>query len=65
MAAIVETALGSHVVPWIVLQLFTLKTLPIGLAAAAIYGGIWYWVRGDIRAQYAAEIAAKKDAEAK
>jgi PTS system galactitol-specific IIC component len=53
-------ALGSHVVPWIVLQLFRPATLPVGLAAGAVYGAVWWWVRGDIRAQFADEIAAKE-----
>jgi PTS system galactitol-specific IIC component len=52
-------ALGSHVVPWIVLQLFQPGTFLVGLAAAAAYGGLWWWVRGEIRSQFAVEIAAK------
>jgi PTS system galactitol-specific IIC component len=54
-------ALGSHVVPWIVLQLFRpgSPTFAVGLAAAVVYGGVWWWVRGEIRAQFADEIAKK------
>jgi len=52
-------ALGSHVVPWIVLQLFRPATFLVGAGAALAYGGIWWWVRGEIRSQFAAEIAAK------
>ena len=52
-------ALGSHVVPWIVLQLFRRGTFLVGMVAALAYGGIWWWVRGEIRSQFAAEIAAK------
>src|SRR5580693_8205452 len=46
-------ALGSHVIPWIVLQLFRPATFMIGAAAAIGYGGVWFWVRGEIREQYA------------
>jgi PTS system galactitol-specific IIC component len=57
-------ALGSHVVPWIVLQLFRPQTMLVGAAAALAYGGVWWWVRGEVRAQFAGEIAAKaKEAE--
>jgi galactitol PTS system EIIC component len=47
-------ALGSHVVPWIVLQLFLWGTpgFWMGLAAAVGYGAVWWWVRGDVRAQF-------------
>ena len=59
-------ALGSHVVPWIVLQLFRPGTpmFWVGLAAAVGYAGVWWWVRGEIRAQYAEAIAAKLQASA-
>ncbi len=56
-------ALGSHVVPWIVLQLLRKETAAVGAAAAAVYGAVWWWVRGDIRAQYAEEIRAKAAAK--
>jgi PTS system galactitol-specific IIC component len=46
-------ALGSHVVPWIVLQLFRRETFGIGAVAAVLYGAVWWWVRGEIRAQFA------------
>jgi galactitol-specific phosphotransferase system IIC component len=55
-------ALGSHVVPWIVLQLFQPKTLVVGIAAALGYGGVWWWVRGEIRTQFAEPIEAKAKA---
>jgi PTS system galactitol-specific IIC component len=55
-------ALGSHVVPWIVLQLFQPGTFLVGVAAAAGYGAVWWWVRGEVRAQYAEPIAAKAKA---
>ena len=52
-------ALGSHVVPWIMLQLAQPGKTAFywGLAAAAGYGLLWFWVRNDIRRQYAKEIA--------
>ncbi len=55
-------ALGSHVVPWIVLQLFRPGTLLVGAAAAVAYAGVWWWVRGEIRSQFASEIASKERA---
>jgi PTS system galactitol-specific IIC component len=55
-------ALGSHLVPWIVLQLLQPKTFIVGVAAALAYGLVWFWVRNDIRTQFAAEIAAAKAA---
>jgi PTS system galactitol-specific IIC component len=57
-------ALGSHVVPWIVLQLLQPGTpmFWVGLAVAFAFGGVWWWVRGEIRTQFAAEIAAKEKA---
>jgi len=42
-------ALGSHVVPWIVLQLFRPGGFLVGLAAASAYGAVWWWVRDDVR----------------
>lgn len=47
-------ALGSHVIPWIVLQLFRPGTpmFWVGVAAAVGYGLVWWWVRGEIRAQF-------------
>lgn len=60
-------ALGSHVVPWIVLSLFRpgSPTFAVGVAAAVVYGGVWWWVRGEIRSQYAEAIAAKAATQAK
>jgi PTS system galactitol-specific IIC component len=47
-------ALGSHVVPWIVLQLFQPNTpgFYVGLIAAAVYGAVWWWVRRDVDALF-------------
>lgn len=55
-------ALGSHVVPWIVLQLFQVKTMAVGVASALGFGAVWWWVRNDLRDQYASEIAAADQA---
>ncbi|MGZ3423560.1 MAG: PTS galactitol transporter subunit IIC [Polyangiales bacterium] len=55
-------ALGSHVVPWIVLQLFRAKTFAVGAAAAVGFGAVWWWVRNEVREQYATEIAAAEAA---
>jgi PTS system galactitol-specific IIC component len=49
-------ALGSHVIPWIVVQLFRRETFPIGALAAVIYGLAWFWMRREILANHAAEI---------
>jgi PTS system galactitol-specific IIC component len=58
-------ALGSHVVPWIVLQLLRPGTpmFWVGVGAAAIYGAVWFWVRGDILAQFKDEILAAEKAK--
>jgi galactitol PTS system EIIC component len=45
-------ALGSHVVPWIVLQLFRRDTFPVGAMAALLYGAVWWWVRGEVRTRF-------------
>jgi len=42
-------ALGSHVIPWIVVQLFQPKTFFVGLASAIGFAACWYWVRNDIQ----------------
>jgi PTS system galactitol-specific IIC component len=49
-------ALGSHVIPWIVVQLFRRETFPTGVLAAVIYGLAWFWMRREILANHAAEI---------
>jgi galactitol-specific phosphotransferase system IIC component len=56
-------ALGSHVVPWIVLQLFRPGTPGFywGLAGAAVYAAAWWWARGEIRARFV-EPAAREAA---
>jgi len=45
-------ALGSHVIPWIVVQLFQPATFVVGAVCAVGYGLAWWWVRGEIRALY-------------
>jgi PTS system galactitol-specific IIC component len=53
-------ALGSHVIPWIIVQLFQPATFLLGAACALLYGLAWLWVRGEIRSLYAAEIEATR-----
>ena len=50
-------ALGSHIVPWIILRLFDFKSRKFywALGAAVIYGLCWWWVRDDINEQFADE----------
>ncbi|HZU83957.1 MAG TPA: PTS transporter subunit IIC [Polyangiaceae bacterium] len=58
-------ALGSHVVPWIVLQLFQPGTPGFyrGIGAAVIYGAAWWWARGEIRARFVepADVPPKRE----
>ena len=58
-------ALGSHVVPWIILRLFDTKSPKFFWAAGAavIYGLCWWWVRDDIAKQYAPDADAQQAAE--
>lgn len=53
-------ALGSHVLPWIVLRLLDIRSPRFywALGSAALYAGSWWWVRHDVAAQYAEEAAA-------
>jgi PTS system galactitol-specific IIC component len=48
-------ALGSHVIPWIILRLFDVRSPKFywALGAALLYGACWFWVRGDLRRQFA------------
>lgn len=50
--------LGSHILPWIILRLLDPSNpyFIAALGAALIYGLLWYWVRNDIRKQYAKEM---------
>ena len=47
-------ALGSHLVPWIILRLFDYRSPKFfwALGAAVLYGLSWWWVRDEIRRQY-------------
>jgi PTS system galactitol-specific IIC component len=47
-------ALGSHVVPWIVLQLFRPGTPGFyrGVACAVLYAAAWWWARGEVRSRF-------------
>ncbi|BBP88665.1 hypothetical protein BsIDN1_22830 [Bacillus safensis] len=50
--------LGSHVIPWIMVRLLD-PSNPYFIAAiicALAYGLLWYWVRNDIKKQYAKEM---------
>lgn len=49
---------GSHILPWIIVRIMD-PSNPYFFAAivvAIVYALIWYWVRNDIRKQYAKEI---------
>ena len=50
--------LGSHVIPWIILRLLDPSNpyFFAAVGAAVVYGLLWYWVRNDIRKQYAKEM---------
>ena len=51
---------GSHIIPWIIIQLMDFKhpvMMAVGAGAAGLYGLIWFYVRNDIKKQYAKEIA--------
>jgi PTS system galactitol-specific IIC component len=53
-------ALGSHVLPWILLRLFDIKSPKFywALGAAGLYGFCWWWVRQDIQRQFSEEAGA-------
>jgi galactitol PTS system EIIC component len=58
-------ALGSHVVPWIVLQLFQPGTrgFYFGIAGAGIYAAAWWWARGEIHARYGGEAGPRAEGD--
>lgn len=59
--------LGSHVIPWIILRLLD-PSNPLffaAIGAAVVYALLWYWVRNDIRKQYAKEIGLAEEAAVK
>ncbi|HEV8321566.1 MAG TPA: PTS transporter subunit IIC [Myxococcota bacterium] len=47
-------AVGSHVVPWMLLRLldFGSRQFWIALGVAVLFGACWWWVRDDIRRQF-------------
>jgi len=57
-------ALGSHVLPWILLRLFDVRSTKFfwALGAAVLYALCWLWVRKDIRRQFAETSAAGEGA---
>ena len=56
---------GSHVLLWIIIKILDFKTSVlwsvIGVIVAVAYGLIWYWVKGEIRKQFAAEIKESEE----
>lgn len=54
--------LGSHVIPWIIIRLLD-PTNPVfygAIVAAIVYALLWFWVRNDIRKQYAKEMGLEE-----
>lgn len=54
--------IGAHVVPWIVLRVIQPGNPSFigAVVALVLYAGLWYWVRNDIKKQYASELAEKQ-----
>ncbi len=55
--------MSCHLTLWIFLKLLEFNNLPVflsGVAAAVLYGGMWYWTRNDIKKQYEKEILASE-----
>jgi PTS system galactitol-specific IIC component len=51
---------GSHIIPWIIIQLMEFDNpamIALGAGVGVIYGLIWWYVRNDIKKQYAKELA--------
>lgn len=55
--------LGSHVIPWILVRLLDPKDpmFIFAIIAAIAYALIWFWVRNDIKKQYAKEMGSASD----
>lgn len=56
---------GSHIIPFLMIKMIDFKNMTwvfIGSGLALFYGVVWYWVRKDIKKQYAEEIAAETEA---
>lgn len=49
---------GSHVIPWIIIRLMEPGNpyFFVAIGAAVLYALIWYWVRNDIKRNYATEM---------
>ncbi|HWQ80190.1 MAG TPA: PTS transporter subunit IIC [Anaerovoracaceae bacterium] len=59
-AQISSIDVGSHIIPWIIIQLMKFDNpamIALGAGVAVIYGLIWWYVRNDIKKQYAKELA--------
>nr|MDQ3610244.1 PTS galactitol transporter subunit IIC [Actinomycetota bacterium] len=65
--------LGAHILPWLIINILQpgQPYFWVAVVGAVLYGLAWWWVRNDIRHQYAAEIAeveeearAEEEAEA-
>ncbi|WP_232698442.1 PTS galactitol transporter subunit IIC [Brevibacillus daliensis] len=57
--------MGAHIIPWIIVRLLdpTDPTFFMAIGAAIIYALLWFWVRNDIRKEYAKEIADAEEFE--
>lgn len=56
--------LGGHIIPWMMIKILDFKDkkgMLIGIGSAIVYGLLWFWVRNDIKKQFAAEIEAKEN----
>lgn len=54
--------LGAHVVPWIIIRILqptNPRTFIGAIVCAALYALLWWWVRNDIKKQYAKEMNAE------
>ncbi|GAA4712214.1 PTS galactitol transporter subunit IIC [Brevibacillus fulvus] len=53
--------LGSHIIPWMIVRLLDPANpyFYAAILAIIVYALLWYWVRHDIRKQYAKEIGAE------
>lgn len=50
---------GSHIIPFILINILNFQNgsaVILGLVLAVVYAGIWYFVRNDIKRQYASEL---------
>ncbi|CAN5177194.1 PTS galactitol transporter subunit IIC [soil metagenome] len=58
--------LGAHILPWLIINILQpgQPYFWVAVVGAVLYGLTWWWVRNDIRHQYAAEIAEAEEARA-